>query len=71
MGNTVIAAEAVAIVHAGLADELARLGEEPQTPHVPRHASPWVELGYVVSPNLGAGRVLASKVGTPAPGAIL
>lgn len=35
---TVPAHDAIVAVHAGLADILAQLGEEPATPHVPRHA---------------------------------
>lgn len=35
-----IQTEATAIVHAGLADVLAWLGEKPVTEHRPRHAKP-------------------------------
>lgn len=35
--------EAVAIVHEGLADVLAWLGETPVTEHEPRHARPYEE----------------------------
>ena len=35
---TTVQHDAIAIVHAGLADVLAQLGEEPATTYQPRHA---------------------------------
>lgn len=48
-----IQTEAVAIVHAGLADVLAWLGEKPATEHRARHAKP----EYVVITDGGTYRL--------------
>ena len=32
--------DAIVTVHAGLADILTQLGEEPETTYIPRHAKP-------------------------------